>query len=267
MKKILPLISTLIIFAFMAVSCLSTTTSGGEVGADRNQLMLISSETVELSSKQSYEQVLAEAKSKGVLNKNASTTKRVQTIANKIINETKVYRTDALSWNWQINVITDSEINAWCLPGGRIVVYTGIIDTLKLTDSELAAVLGHEISHALREHSREQLSRQTLTEIGAYAFSSIFNMNQSGSEFVSLCSELIITLPFSRSQETEADNMGTELMARAGYDPYDAVKVWQKMNKLTTNSTPEILSTHPSNESRIQNLNHVAAKVYPLYKK
>ena len=129
MKKILPLISTLFIFAFMAVSCLSTTTSGGEVGADRNQLMLISSETVELSSKQSYEQVLAEAKSKGVLNKNASTTKRVQTIANKIINETKVYRTDALNWNWQINVITDSEINAWCLPGGRIVVYTGIIDS------------------------------------------------------------------------------------------------------------------------------------------
>lgn len=265
MKKLFTIIPALILSALVATSCLSTTTESGVAGNNRQQLLIFSPYMVEASSRQSYEQTLAEAKAAGKLNTNAAQTKRVQSIANKLIAQTKVFRTDATTWQWQVNVITDKTINAWCLPGGRIVVYTGIIDTLKLTDSELAAVIGHEISHALREHSREQMSREMITEIGTFAISRILKMDKDSQEIINRGAELMVTLPFSRSQETEADNFGTELMARAGYNPYDAVNVWIKMDSLTKSTTPEILSTHPSNTTRITNINQVAAKVYPLY--
>lgn len=265
MKKHFFLFPSLFFCLFLVVSCFTTTTTVDVVSSDRKQLMLFSEEAVEQSSKQSYEKVLAEAKAKGTLNKNPTTVKRVQTIANRLIAQTPEFRNDAANWKWQVNVITDSTINAWCLPGGRIVIYTGIIDSLKLTDSEIAAILGHEISHALREHSREQMSRQALTSLGVSAVATMLDLGETSSDIINLGAELILTLPFSRSQEMEADNYGTSLMARAGYNPYDAVNVWKKMNNLSSASTPELLSTHPSNNSRIENLNKVAAKVYPFY--
>lgn len=265
MKKLLKLIPALLMSAVLSVSCISTTTEAGLAGNNRSQLLIFSTEMVEESSKQSYEEVIAEAKAAGTLNKNAAQVKRVKTISNRLIAQAKVFRADSASWDWQVNVITDSTINAWCLPGGRIVVYTGIINTLSLTDEELAAVIGHEISHALREHSREQMSRQVVTELGMIAIKNILRVDETGGELIDLGADLLLTLPFSRSQETEADTYGTELMARAGYNPYAAANVWKKMNSLTTSITPEFLSTHPSNDSRITNLNQVAAKVYPLY--
>ena len=265
MKKLHILIPAILLSVFMVTSCLSTTTVDGIAGNSRQQLLIFSPVMVEHSSQLSYEQVISEAKSKGTLNQNAAQVKRVQTIANRLIEQTKLFRSDAINWDWQINVITDKTINAWCLPGGRIVVYTGLLDTLKLTDSELAAVLGHEISHALREHSREQMSHQLITELGTNAITKLLRMDKTGQEIISLGADLILNLPFSRSQETEADNFGTELMARAGYNPYDATNLWTKMNTLTRSTTPEFLSTHPSNDSRISNLNYIAAKVYPLY--
>ena len=252
--------------ALSTLGCLSTsTTSAGNVNADRQQLMLISEEEMTASANESYAQIIAEAKAQGVLNTNAAMTSRVQTVAKRLIAQTGAFREDALGWDWQVNVITDSTVNAWCMAGGKIVVYTGIIEYLNLTDAQLAAVMGHEISHALREHSREQVSRQALTNVGASALSSLAGFGTVGNTALALAAEYCLTLPFSRSHETEADNIGTELMARAGYDPHEAVTVWEKMSALTTASTPEIMSTHPSNESRIKNLTVISEKVYPLY--
>ncbi len=259
---------TTVILGMLALtfaSCLTSTTSAGSVGANRGQLMLVSEEAMEQSARESYAQVLAEAKASGTLNTNAATTNRVRNIANRLIKQVGVFRSDALSWDWQVNVITDDTVNAWCMPGGKIVVYTGIINALNLTDGELAAVMGHEISHALREHSREQASQDALTNVGIFAIAQIAGLGDLGTTALALASQYTISLPFSRSHETEADHLGTELMARAGYDPYEAVNIWKKMSKLSGSSVPEIMSTHPSHETRINDLQSIAAKVYPLY--
>lgn len=246
------------------IACMSSTSSG-LVGADRNQLFLYSEAQMNQSAATQYSQVIAEAKAAKKLNTDPATYNRVQKIAADLIAKTSTFRNDAPDWDWEVNVIADSTINAWCMPGGKIVVYTGIINSLKLTDGELAAVMGHEISHALKEHSREQASRATLTQLGIAAISSIANLGDLGTMALALGAQYGITLPFSRDNETEADNMGTELMARAGYDPNEAVSIWKKMNSLTTSSTPEFMSTHPSNSSRISNLQKIAEKVWPLY--
>ena len=159
MKKSITLLFAGLFAAVMMTSCLSTssTTSAGNVGADRNQLMLFSEEEVTASAANYYVEVIDEAKKAGtLLADNNATTKRVRAIGDKLIAQTGAFREDAKNWKWEVNVIKEDTVNAWCMAGGKIVVYTGIIDSLKLTDGELAAVMGHEISHALREHSREQ---------------------------------------------------------------------------------------------------------------
>lgn len=257
------LISSIIVISFS--SCLTTTTSAGNVGADRGQLMLVSEEQMEESASQSYAQVIAEAKKAGTLNVDRAALARVNKVARNLISQAGAFRGDALKWEWQVNVITDKTVNAWCMPGGRIVVYTGIIDSLSLNDAQLAAVMGHEIAHALREHSREQASSEAVTSAGLAVVSSLAGLGETGSALLNLASQYTITLPFSRRHETEADHIGTELMARAGYDPNEAVAVWEKMSSLGGSSVPEIMSTHPSNESRIKDLKVIVGKVYPLY--
>ncbi|MGN0730187.1 M48 family metallopeptidase [Treponema sp.] len=245
--------------------CVTTTTAAGNVGADRNQLMLISEEQMEQSADESYAQILSEAQKAGILNVDSAVVSRVNNIGKKLISQVGVFREDALSWNWQINVISDSTVNAWCMPGGKIVVYTGIIESLSLTDAQLAAVMGHEIAHALREHSREQASSEAIKNAGIAVVSSVAGLDEKGNSLLGLAAQYTITLPFSRSHETEADHIGTELMARAGYNPYEAVAVWEKMSALDGTKIPEIMSTHPSNESRIKDLKKICEKVYPLY--
>lgn len=260
------LISSIIMLScFSCFSCFTTTTSAGNVGADRSQLMLVSEEEMEESANTSYAEVIAEAKKAGTLNVDKTVVARVNKVAKNLIAQTGTFREDALSWDWQINVITDETVNAWCMPGGKIVVYTGIIDSLSLTDAQLAAVLGHEIAHALREHSREQASSEAVKNAGLAVVSSVAGLSDTSSSLLSLATQYTITLPFSRKHETEADHIGTELMARAGYDPNEAVNVWEKMNSLGGTSIPEILSTHPSNDSRIKDLKVIVEKVYPLY--
>ena len=243
----------------------SSTTSGGSVGADREQFMLVSAEDMDKQAQEQYAQVLKEAGEAGTLNTDKAVYNRVQSVAQKLIAQTGVFREDALKWDWQVNVIKEDTVNAWCMPGGKIVVYTGIIDSLQLTDGELAAVMGHEISHALKEHSREQASKQYLQQAGISVVSQAAGLGEVGQTVLLLGGQYGLTLPFSRECETEADNMGTELMARAGYDPHEAIKVWEKMNKLGGSSVPQILSTHPSNDNRIKNLTTIAETVYPLY--
>lgn len=245
--------------------CLSSTTAAGSVGADRKQIMLVSEAEMEQSAQQSYAQVLAEAQKAGTLNTDRATLQRVQKIANLLIEQTPTFRKDALSWDWQVNVISDATVNAWCMPGGKIVVYTGIIDSLQLTDGELAAVMGHEIAHALKEHSREQASQNGLQNIGVAAAAAVLGLEETGTQVLGIAAQFTVGLPFSRKHETEADHIGTELMARAGYDPHEAVNIWKKMSAASGSQTPEIMSTHPSHESRIKDLEVISEKVYPLY--
>ena len=263
MKKLIFTLIVLPIFFF--AGCLATTTNAGNVGADRKQIMLVSEEEIEQSAVESYAQVLDEAQKQGVLNKDAATVKRVQGIAKRLIEQTGTFRQDALNWNWQINVITSNTVNAWCMPGGKIVVYTGIIEKLQLTDGELAAVMGHEIAHALKEHSRERASQSSLQNIGVIFTSATLGLGKEGTELLGTAAQFTFGLPFSRKHETEADHMGTELMARAGYDPYEAVNIWKKMAAISSEQPPEIMSTHPSHETRIRDLQSTAKTVYPLY--
>lgn len=251
--------------AFCFAGCLASTTGSGLVGADRGQLMLISSATMDEAATTEYAKIIDAAKTAGTLNKDAKTTNRVKNIANRLINQVGTFREDATSWDWQVNVITEDTVNAWCMPGGKIVVYTGIIEKLSLSDAQLAAIVGHEIAHALREHSREQASQDQLRSLGVLAVGELAGLGDLGVNILNLASQYTITLPFSRSHETESDHIGTELMARAGYDPNEAVVVWEKMEKLGGSNMPEILSTHPSHATRIKDLKEIAQKVYPLY--
>lgn len=256
-------------FVFLALflaACIGSTTNSGVVGADRMQLFLVSSDEMNEGANLAYAQTMKEAGSQKALNTNSAQTKRVRKIAENLIAHVGVFRKDALKWDWQVNVISSDTLNAWCMPGGKIAVYTGIIERLKLTDAELAAIMGHEIAHALREHSRERASTDKLKGLGLFALSQAANLGETSLQLANLASHYAISLPFSRSHETEADHMGTELMARAGYDPMAAVNVWKKMQKISQESTMEILSTHPSNESRIKDLTDIAKKVEHLYK-
>lgn len=252
--------------AMLLAACQTVqTTQSGAVGVQREQRMAISSAEMEQAATQQYAEMMAEARRKGVLNRNPTQVQRVRNIVNRLIPQTAIFRPDAVKWNWEVNVLTSSEANAWAMPGGKIAVYTGLIDKLNLTDAELAAVLGHEIAHALREHSRERASEQmvagSLISLGSQLFG-LGDVGQKGAEALYMG---MFGLPNSRQQETEADRVGVELAARAGYDPRAAISLWQKMGQSGGAEPFEFLSTHPSREGRLNDLSAYAQRVMPLY--
>jgi predicted Zn-dependent protease len=251
--------------ALVMIACTSTTEQG-TVGVHRSQFLLVSSDEMDKSAATAYTQVIQEEAPKGNVNKDPKQTERVRAIATRIIPQTAVFRKDAPAWKWEVNVLTSPEVNAWCMPGGKIAFYTGILEKLQLTDDEVAAVMGHEISHALREHGRERASQQLATGVGANAVGSVLGIGQTGTDLAGVVGQVTYLLPYSRIHETEADRMGVELAARAGYDPRAAIVLWQKMAKLSGGGgPPALLSTHPSNEERMKDLAGFSAKVMPLY--
>ena len=257
--------ATLIVVLLLLGACTSTTQTG-TVGVERKQLMLVSSADMEQGAAQAYTQTVGEAKQKGALNQNAQEVARVRAVATRLIPQTGVFRPDAPGWKWEVNVISSKEINAWCMPGGRIVFYTGLIETMHLTDDEMAAVMGHEIAHALREHAAERTSQQMVSQGFAGAASSLLGLGQTGADVGGMIANVTFNLPYSRKMESEADTMGVELAARAGYDPRAAIALWQKMSQAAqAGGPPAMLSTHPSNEARIQDLQVSIQKVMPLY--
>ncbi|MGP1605685.1 MAG: M48 family metallopeptidase [Moraxella sp.] len=242
-----------------------STTGAGAVGANRKQLLLVSSDEVMNLASKSYQQTLSQARQKGVLDVNASQLARLKRIANHLIPQTSVYRTDATKWQWEVHIIQAETMNAYVMPGGKIVFYSGIIDNLKLTDAEISAIMGHEMAHALREHSREKLSRSMATGGVISIASAAFGLSAGQAQVAQLAGDVGLSLPHSRTQESEADKIGLELMARAGYNPNAAVSLWQKMQAKSGSSGPQFLSTHPSSSNRIKQIQDLLPAVMPLY--
>jgi predicted Zn-dependent protease len=250
----------------MALVACSSTTEQGTVGVKRSQLLLVSSAELDRAAAAQYRQVVQREIPNGNVNRDPQQAERVRAIARRLIPQTAVFRKDAPAWKWEVNVITSPEVNAWCMPGGKIAFYTGILEKLQLTDDEAAAIMGHEIAHALREHGRERASQQLATTLGAAAVGAVLGIGQGGADLVGMVGQVTFLLPYSRLHETEADRIGVELAARGGYDPRAAIALWQKMAKLSGGGgPPAILSTHPSNEDRIKDLGGFSQKVMPLY--
>jgi predicted Zn-dependent protease len=261
-----------LVFAFvlpvgMLAGCQSVeTTEGGTVGVERKQMMAVSTEEVHAGSAKAYSQMMAEAQKKGVLDKDPAMVKRVRDITNRLIPHTTVFRPDAAKWPWEVHVISVDEVNAWCMPAGKMAMYTGLIQKLNATDDEIAAVMGHEIAHALREHARERMSRQMGTQLGVGLLGALFGVGELGQSIAGNVANVAINLPNSRLHETESDRIGVELAARAGFDPRAAISLWEKMAKVSSGGQPpKWLSTHPSHEDRINDLREYSAKVMPLY--
>lgn len=243
-----------------------TTTSGGTVGSDRKQLLLVSSQELDQVAAQSYAKLKSDASAQGTLNQDRALQRRVNTIANRLEPQTGIFRPDAPGWNWEVNVITSDQVNAFCMPGGRIMVYTGLVTQLNPSDAELAVVIGHEMSHALREHSREQVSQAIAARTAIGVGTSLLGLEQGAADIAGVGYQALVESRFSRTDEDEADRMGLELTARSGYDPRAGVTLWQKMiNAKGGSQPPEFLSRHPTDTSRIQTIQSLLPSVLPLY--
>lgn len=264
MKKLLAVLLTSV--ALGLTGC-ATTTKDSVSGVKRSQFLLLPSSTVDQMSAQAYTETLQTAKKKNTLNADKAMLNRVTTISNRLIAQVGVFRPDATKWNWEVNVEKNDQLNAYCMPGGKIMVYSGLIEKLNATDDELAAVIGHEISHALREHGRERMSQAYVQQFGLQALAAMIGgtAGSVAAQGAGMGSQLFFSLPNGREQEREADRMGLELAARAGYNPEAAVTLWQKMTASSKGAPPEFLSTHPASENRIKDLQALAPKVKPLY--
>jgi predicted Zn-dependent protease len=263
MKRKLIIVAALA--AFTAGCETVDTTKAGAVGVERHQRMAVSAEEVNAGAQKAYAQMMAEAQKKGALDRDAAQVARVKNIVSKLVPQTAVFRDDATKWPWEVHVISIDEVNAWCMPAGKMAIYTGLINKLGATDDEIAAVMGHEIAHALREHSREQMSQQALTQAGIGIASALFGVGDLGQNVAGMVADVTLLKPKSRGMETESDRIGIELAARAGYNPQAAVTLWQKMEKLAGSQPPKWLSTHPPHGDRIADLQNYAQKVMPLY--
>lgn len=238
---------------------------GVDVGGNSAFSQLVPADTVEHSAGQQYAQMLQQAVAKNALGaKDHPQVRRLRAIAARIIPFTAAWNPRARDWRWEVNLIGSQQINAFCMPGGKIAFYSGILEQLKLTDDEVAMVMGHEIAHALREHARERMGKNAATGIGASLLSQVFGLGQIG-QTVTYYGAQLLTLQFSRTDESEADLVGMELAARAGYNPQAGVTLWKKMGAASKGAPPQWLSTHPSGSSRIADIEMNLPKVMPLY--
>ena len=245
---------------------------GVDVGANSSFAKLVPAEQVERSAAQQYLQVLSQADAKRALApKDNAQVLRLRAIAKKIIPFAVEWNPRARNWQWEVNLIGSSQINAYCMPGGKIAFYTGILQQLQLTDDEVAMVMGHEIAHALREHARERMGKSAVTQgaarIGGALAASFFGIDPRITDGLASGGANLLTLEFGREDESEADLVGMELAARAGYDPRAGVTLWQKMSAASKGAPPQWLSTHPSGKTRIADIQANLPKVMPLYER
>jgi predicted Zn-dependent protease len=250
----------------LALGGCATTTKPGAVGVTRQQMMLVSSATVERMALTSYAQQAQQARSQGKLITSGAEYDRLLNIANRLKAQVGVFREDTLQWKWQLILIDAPVLNATCAPGGKVTFYTGIVRQLKLNDDEIAAIMGHEFAHALREHGRERVSQAVAQQaVTAGALAATQN-SQAQIALANQFAKYLFVLPNSRQNESEADSIGLELAARAGYDPRAAISLWQKMAAASEGkSPPEFFSTHPANATRVNEITALLPTVMPLY--
>jgi predicted Zn-dependent protease len=256
----------ILVIYLLLLGCESVqTTQPGAVGVERRQSMLVSDQEITQAASQEYRKVVSDAQAKGTLDRNGQHLQRIRAILSRLVPSTAAFRQDAPKWAWEIHEIEDPQLNAWAMPGGKMVVYSGLIEKLRLTDNELAAIMGHEIAHSLREHARERVSQEMATGLAVGVAGAALGLGDIGQQLAGAVANVTFSLPHNRTQETEADRLGVELAARAGYDPRAAVSVWQKMLQAGASGGPQFLSTHPSPETRLADLSVYADRVMPLY--
>ena len=236
-----------------------------DVGSASGLRKLVPAQQLESAAGQQYQQMMAEARAKGALAPESDPQlQRLRRIARRLIPHARPWNDRAQGWQWEVNLIASRQINAFCMPGGKIAFYTGILDQLQLSDHESAMIMGHEMAHALREHARARLAKTQATSLGLSLGAQLLGLGDLGNLAANLGTQLL-TLKFSREDETEADLVGLELAARGAYAPQASVSLWQKMAAATQNGGPDFLSTHPSGPNRIRELQANLPKVQGLY--
>ena len=247
-----------VLLASGLIGCQANPVSG------RKQLVLVSEEQAQASSATAYAQTVDQAQKTGKISTDAALNARVKRITDRLITQAGNMYAPSKEWKWSVLVLDEPKLNAWCMPGGKMAIYTGVIRKLNLSDDEIAQIMGHEIAHALLGHGRERMSRAMAMQGGVLIGSIVAGQDLSA---LTPVANIALTLPNSRTGETEADRYGIELAARAGYDPRAAVRLWEKMSAASGNGPPQFLSTHPSPDNRIQVLNELVPKMMPIYEK
>lgn len=260
----MPVIPSRLILAvslcFLLAACATSPTG-------RRQLMLVSEDSAIASSAQAYVQEVGKLKQEGKLSGDQALIRRVNDITGRLVAQAVEWRPESAGWQWSVAVIDDPEtVNAWCMAGGRMAIYTGLVDQIQPTDDEIAQVMGHEIGHALANHTAEKMSVAMASSIGVVAVGIAADNRGAAMAGAAAAASLAVTLPNSRTAETEADRIGIELAARAGYDPAAAATLWHKMNGLPGGKPPQFLSTHPDPENRQKKLAALAPEMEPYYR-
>ncbi|MFG6447618.1 M48 family metallopeptidase [Roseateles sp. BYS180W] len=240
---------------------------GVNVGKQSALTRLVPAEQLEAAAAQQYRTMLQEAaQQRALAPAGEPQLQRLRYIAERIIPVALPWNPRAKQWRWEVNLLGSPQLNAFCMPGGKIAFYSGILVKLQLSDDEVATIMGHEVAHALREHARERMAKTTATRVGANVISGLLGLGSLGDTLLSYGSQLL-TLTFSREDESEADLVGLELSARAGYDPAAGVSLWKKMGAVNKGAPPQWLSTHPSGPSRIKDIEANLGKVQGLYER
>jgi predicted Zn-dependent protease len=254
LRKVLSLVS----LALLAACATSPT--------GRTQLMLVSEQQAISASRQAYAQEMGKYAQEGKLVTDPRLLARVRTVTERLVAQAVKTRPDSAKWQWSVQVIDDPKtVNAWCMAGGRMAIYTGLIRQIDPTDDELAEVMAHEISHALANHTAERMSMAMASNAGILAAGVLTENPGQSMALAAAAAQLAVQLPNSRASEDEADQIGIQLAAKAGYDPHAAVTLWQKMARVGGSSPPEWLSTHPSDAARQQRLARLAPKMMKYY--
>lgn len=254
-----PVLMTIVLASVLAACATSPT--------GRRQLMLVSEQQAISSSRQAYVQEMGKYKKQGKLVTDPRVLARVEGITGRLVAQAVQMRPDAAKWEWSVEVIEDpKQVNAWCMAGGRMAIYTGLIRQVDPTDDELAQVMGHEIAHALANHTAERMSVALAGQAGVLAVGILSDKPAQSMAMAAAAAKLAVELPNSRASENEADEIGIKLAARAGYDPHAAVTLWQKMGKVGDGKSPPAwISTHPSDAQRQQRLGALVPKMMKFY--
>ncbi len=265
--RIAPKVRALALTGLLALApAFGAARDGVEVGSTSGFTRFAPAAKVEQSATVQYQQLLQQAAAKNALaDNNNPQLLRLRAIAQKIIPFSHEWNPRAKDWKWEVNLLGSKQVNAFCMPGGKIAFYSGILDQLKLTDDEVAMVMGHEIAHALREHARERMGKAAVAN-GAGIVAQVLGAGQLTQAVIGGGSNLLM-LKYGREDESESDLIGMELAARAGFDPRAGVSLWKKMGAASKGAPPQFLSTHPSGPSRITDIEKNLPKVLPLYER